>query len=199
MPNNAMPNSEGLGISEIGRRIFGALPEIPGENAASYDELLTRMSETLKPGDLLEEVWVRDIVDLAWEALRLRRLKARLLAARAREGLVDVLFDLGAPNVSDTSRAWAARDPAAIESINATLSGAGLSMDSVMARTLSKSIRDIESIERMTMAAEARRNAALEQIDRHRAKFALRLRRTIEEVEGVELKRLENAPAIEAA
>jgi hypothetical protein len=194
-----MPNSEGLVISEIGRRIFGALPEIPGENAASYDELLTRMSETLKPGDLLEEVWVRDIVDLAWEALRLRRLKARLLAARAREGLVDVLFDLGAPNVSDTSRAWAARDPAAIESINATLSGAGLSMDSVMARTLSKSIREIESIERMTMAAEARRNAALEQIDRHRAKFALRLRRTIEEVEGLELKRLENAPAIEAA
>jgi|tagenome__1003787_1003787.scaffolds.fasta_scaffold20710305_3 hypothetical protein len=50
----------------------------------------------------------------------------------------------------------------------------------------------------MTMAAEARRNAALEQIDRHRAKFALRLRRTIED-EGIELKRLENAPAIEAA
>jgi hypothetical protein len=47
--------------------------------------------------------------------------------------------------------------------------------------------------------SEARRNAALEQIDRHRAKFALRLRRTIEEVEGLELKRLENAPAIEAA
>jgi hypothetical protein len=132
-----MPNSEGLVISEIGRRIFGDLPEIPGENPASYDELLTRMSETLKPGDLLEEVWVRDIVDLAWEALRLRRLKAKLLAARAREGLVEVLFDLGAANVSETSRAWAARDTAAIEYINATLSGAGLSMDSVMARTLS--------------------------------------------------------------
>jgi hypothetical protein len=72
-------------------------------------------------------------------------------------------------------------------------------MHAVMARTLSENIRDIEIIERMTTTLESRRNATLEQIDRHRAKFALRLRRTIEEVEAVELKRVENAPAMAQA
>ena len=49
------------------------------------------------------------------------------------------------------------------------------------------------------MAAEARRNAALEQIGRYRAKFAMRMRRTIEEVEDVALKRIETAPTIAPA
>ena len=53
-------------------------PLIEGEDAAGYDELLARISGTLKPADILEEIWVRDVVDLVWDAFRLRRLKAHL-------------------------------------------------------------------------------------------------------------------------
>jgi len=45
-------------------------PLIEGENAASYDDLLARISGTLKPADILEEIWVCDVVDLVWEKLR---------------------------------------------------------------------------------------------------------------------------------
>ena len=62
-------------------------PLIEGEDAASYDDLLTRISGTLKPADILEEIWVRDVVDLVWDAFRLRRLKAHLLTAAAHEGV----------------------------------------------------------------------------------------------------------------
>jgi len=140
---------------------------------------------------------VRDIVDMTWDILRLRRLKAGLLAGGARHGLDNnLLSDLGAPGAYDTSKGWAAADRLAAERVNGTLAAAGLSMHAVMARTLSENIRDIETIERITMTLEARRNASLEQIDRRQAKLALRLRRTIEEVEAVDLKRIENAPAI---
>jgi hypothetical protein len=186
-------------VSHDARRILGDVPAIPGESAASYDELLTRMTETLKPGDLIEEVWVRDIVDMTWEILRLRRLNAGMLAGGARHGLDNLLSDLGAPGAYDTSKGWAAADRLAAERVNGTLAAAGLSMHAVMARTLSENIRDIETIERITMTLEARRNASLEQIDRRQAKLALRLRRTIEEVEAVELKRVENAPAMAQA
>ena len=36
----------------------------------------------IKPKDVLEEMWVRDVVDLTWETLRMRRLKAALLIVR---------------------------------------------------------------------------------------------------------------------
>jgi hypothetical protein len=49
----------------------------------------------------------------------------------------------------------------------------------------------------MTMAAEARRNAALHELDRHRASFALRLRRALQTVEEGELVVIAPEPAQE--
>ena len=46
-----------------------------------------------------------------------------------------------------------------------------------MAQTLAAEIDDIERIDRMITSAEARRNAALREIERHRTSVAERLRR----------------------
>jgi hypothetical protein len=40
-------------------------PLIEGENALAYGELINRISSAVKPKDILEEIWVRDVVDLA--------------------------------------------------------------------------------------------------------------------------------------
>src|SRR5262245_29067373 len=74
--------------------LFGPPPLFDGENTESYDELLARISAAVKPADILEEIWVRDIVDLAWEALRLRKLKANLMTATAYKGLEQILEPL---------------------------------------------------------------------------------------------------------
>jgi hypothetical protein len=170
------------------------------ENAADYEELLARITGALKPSDILEEIWVRDVADLVWDALRLRRLKASLLAGCAQEGVDQVLRGLDLRDPLRSSGSWAA-DPAAVDRIEAALAAAGSSLDMVMARTLSQRIDDIDRIERMTMAAEARRNAALQEIDRHRASFAKRLRGAVDEVEAAERKVIapENAPTGEPA
>ena len=71
---------------------FSALPPlIAGEDAAAYDDLLARISAALEPSDILEEIWVRDVVDMVWDALRLRRLKAQLLTVSAYEGMHTIL------------------------------------------------------------------------------------------------------------
>jgi hypothetical protein len=72
-------------------------------------------------------------------------------------------------------------------------------MNSVMARTLALKIHEIERIDRMTMAAEARRNAVLREIERHRASFARTLRRTVDDVEEADVKMLAAQQAAEAA
>jgi hypothetical protein len=63
---------------ERGRQLalFGPPPLIEGEDTRAYDELLTQISTAVKPANIPEDIWVQDIVDLVWEALRLRRLKA---------------------------------------------------------------------------------------------------------------------------
>jgi hypothetical protein len=62
-----------------GLRLFGPPPLLAGEDAAGYDELLARISSAVKPSDVIEEIWVRDIVDLSWEVFRWHRLKKEVL------------------------------------------------------------------------------------------------------------------------
>ena len=171
---------------------FGPAPLIEGEDGAAYDELLARISTAIKPADILEDIWVRDIVDLVWEILRLRRLKASLMAASAHKGLRTILYSL--PSQESTSTlvdGWVAREPRRTEQVNRMLASAGLTIDAVMAETLRANIDEIDRIERMTANAEARRNSALREIELHRATFAHRLQRTIQQVEDGEYQEVE--------
>jgi hypothetical protein len=54
---------------------------LEGENAASYDELLACICAAVKPVDVIEEMFIADVVALEWEILRWRRLKLGLIRA----------------------------------------------------------------------------------------------------------------------
>jgi hypothetical protein len=75
---------------------------------------MARFAAKLKPQsgrNAIEELWVRDIVDLLWESIRLRRLKAALMRANTHEGLAKLLAPL-APNLfegNELVRAWFSR------------------------------------------------------------------------------------------
>jgi hypothetical protein len=155
---------------------LGRAPLIPGDDSSGYDTLLARVSGAVRPGDLLEEAWVRDVVDLIWEAVRLRRLKAALMTACADEGMQKVLAGLGVDLPIHLSKRWAARELDAVGKVDALLAAAGLGMDHVMAQTLRTRIAEIERIDRMIASAEARRAATLREIAHHRERFAASLR-----------------------
>jgi hypothetical protein len=164
-------------------------PLIKGEDAASYDDLLARISGTLKPTDILEEIWVRDVADLVWDAFRLRRLKAHLLAAAAHEGMAELIGPLLKwDHTFDIAVGWTLREEAAVKTVHGMLAAAGLTVDAATAVTFARKIHEIERIDRMTMAAEARRNAILREIERHRATFTRTLRRTVADVEDADFK-----------
>ena len=78
-------------MAAVRASVSANLSEQNNPNKNAYDELLARVSGAVKPSDVLEEIWVRDVIDLVWEALRLRRLKADLIAANAHEGLEQIL------------------------------------------------------------------------------------------------------------
>jgi hypothetical protein len=163
---------------------FGPPPVIEGDDRAAYDALLAQISGAVKPADILEDIWVRDIVDLVWEIFRLRRLKANLMAATASKGLQKMMEPFSFEEWRDLVEAWAARKPEAIERVNHLLASAGLTMDAFMLQSFCDNLHAIECIERMITKAEVRRNDALFEIERHRSTFAFTLRRTVQQVEA---------------
>ena len=157
---------------------------LKGEQPAAYEKLLAQVIAAVEPKDVIEELWVRDVVDLAWEAARLRRLKAELLNSSLALGLgriLDRVLDLR--HRTKLVQDWSLRDDAALTEVNMLLRQMGQSMDGVMGQTLSSKIDDIERIDRMLANAEARRNLVLREIDRHRAAVAARLRDATEQIE----------------
>jgi hypothetical protein len=153
---------------------FGAPPLFPGEDAAGYDELLERLSVAIKPKDFVEEMWVRDCADLTWETARMRRIKAALLTSAMLRQLKNKF------EPDELLHDWAARDPDAVKEVDRLLALDGHTIDDLAAQVLSIEIERFERIDRMIMNAEARRNAALRELERHRATLAQALRQASE-------------------
>jgi hypothetical protein len=167
--------------------LLGPPSIIYGEAKDGYDALFARVQASVRPKDIFEEFWVKDVVDLVWWAQRLRRLKDNLLVATTQEAITEVMLPLiGDDKALALAHGWAVRKPEFVEKLRSYLRHAELSMDVVMAQALQIRLDDIERIDRMLMNAEARRNAVLREIDRHRAALADALRRAIENVRDAE-------------
>jgi hypothetical protein len=176
--------------------LFGPPPLFDGEDTEIYDQLAREISTAVMPVDILEDIWVRDVVDLTIEVLRLRRLKASLMKANEYKGLSETLAPLVGRSQAETlAEGWAARKPEVVEEVNKTLTSAGLTADSILAQTFSLKLNDIERIEHMIALAEARRNATLREIDRHRQTLGQKLRRAAQQLEDGQVRVIESTPA----
>ena len=67
--------------------LFGPPLVLEGEDAAAYDELVGRVCAAVKPVDVIDEMFIDDIVSLEWEILRWRRLKRTLMREPALKAL----------------------------------------------------------------------------------------------------------------
>jgi hypothetical protein len=182
---------------EVARPLDSSLIEILGppallesEDAGAYDAMHDQVREAVAPTDVIEEIWVRDIVDLVWETLRLRRLRAKLIDAARGRALWKLLEDLGVgyTDRNDLVGKWVNRQVGARKEVDKLLKKAGFDADTIVARTLAARIDDVEPIDRMIMQGETRRNAVLREIDRRREAVARRLKDAVAEIEDAEFE-----------
>jgi hypothetical protein len=189
--------------------IFGPPPLVDGEDERAYDNLLTQLSSAVKPTDIIEEIYIHDVVDLTWEILRWRRIKISLVEKGMRYALAQTLkqffpkrrseaekrslFPDFTPSKAATKLAkkWDQRDPVAIEQVNKLLSSVNTTIDAVAAGIIIDKLDHIERVDRLVTIAEGRRNAIFREIDRHRMTFAQALRGNVRAIENVEFEAVE--------
>ena len=174
--------------------LLGARPLIGSEDTAGYDELLARLCATLRPSDSLEEVWIRDLVDLVWDTFRLRRAKATMLSYRAAQEVRAMLIDY--PDGPKMAQMWATGDETAVKNVEQALRSVGSSGEHAISVAMCSSMQEVERLDRMLVSAEARRSAALRELDYHRSPFVQEVRRAIAQAEASE--RTRDAPPIAA-
>ena len=139
--------------------LFGPPPLLEGEDAAAYDQLLARICAVVKPVDVIDEMFIADIVSLEWEVLRWRRLKSSLIRARGLEALEGFLagqldYDLYSEHFADQlaeilrdnlpedqvedartlARECAGNEPDAVDKVKKIFFGRLLDMDKVLDR-----------------------------------------------------------------
>jgi hypothetical protein len=247
--------------------LFSQPQLLAGEDAADYDQLLARVCAVVKPVDIIDEIFIADVVSLEWEVLRWRRLKWSLLRARGlnalerfldkeldydlysehfADDLAEILRDNLPEDQADSAQTLAYkcarnetdgvdkvnklladiagitgierdidhvlnmarwhkakelvqqyvwREPGAVTLIHELLTGAGVSMDALMADALAEKLDDIERIDHLTTIAESRRNASLREIERRSAVLGKALRRSVQQVEDAEFEVIETTPA----
>jgi hypothetical protein len=156
----------------LGDKIFGPLPRVPGEDPEAYRALVHEGFESLEPKNLFEEIWIRDLVDYAWEMGRLTRLKADVLlsdvalevAERTQRPLAAVLADCFFAN-------WFAGAPQAPGEVEKMVASVGMSVEALYARSLVRKADSIGRIDRIYFHAASRRDEILKEIESQREAF----------------------------
>ena len=99
--------------------ILGPPPILQSESLDAYNALHDRVRSSVVPTDVIEEIWVRDVVDLTWDVLRLRRLKSKIFAVRERRGLQAMLGPrLSYNRMQDLAGGWFAREEASLKEVD---------------------------------------------------------------------------------
>jgi hypothetical protein len=173
-------------------RLFGPPPLLEGEDAAVYEELAARVFSAVQPTDFIEEIWARDLADVSWNLLRLRRVQAAFLSAQVSDAASDAanteatsLAEAEAELMEgsekeemvrflkDDSLSWeklVAQNPRANEKFQGLWASAmsNLDMDAIQAKVMLREFDKIEQIENLIAITERRFDAIIREMDRHR-------------------------------
>ena len=178
---------------------LGAPPLIPGEAAQDYQQLQNAVINVMKPVDFLETMWTRDVVDLQWDIIRFRRIKADVITyfyeGRCLERSLRAEISEREFRAKATKKEIASYEARCLEKsaqIGEETRAKLLKND--IASVVAFRIDALERIDRMVMTMEARRNAAYHEAERHRIGLGERLRHATEQVEDAEFREVDGPP-----
>ncbi len=162
--------------------LFGSAPILKTEDEEIYWNCMERVVKCVEPQDVIEWLWVKDVVDLSWEILRFRRLKIDLVEIDREDKNATIEWErehFDEPYVDFMSGKRTPRDTADIE---ARKHKQLLDTETDSVKLLFKHIEEYERIEKLLTSAELRRDKILREIELRRDHMSRRLRAASDEI-----------------
>jgi hypothetical protein len=181
-PRNSAVKDHARFLPDCLGELFGHAPALKSENNKVYWDFMNEVVRCIKPENMIEWLWVKDVVDLSWEILRLRKLKITLIEIERENTNATIEWGREHPDEPDyddwtkTSRARTAKE------IEFRKNRPLLDTETDSAELLWKHIDQYEHIERLLTSVELRRDRILREIELRRAEVARRLRQTTDEI-----------------
>lgn len=159
---------------------------LPDECAEHYEAIVRSIVNELEPKDIFEAIWTKDIIDLIWDAKRLRRWRSLILVQadlKAAEELIEPglrhadpmgLLAFEGSSADALAAGWVTGSAKERARVDQLLEERGLTREDVRAHGFLKSLPSIERIDRMVAVADQRRDSLFREIERKRASFAQR-------------------------
>jgi hypothetical protein len=185
------------------KRLFGPPPVLSTERIGAYYEITTCFLRELDPRDFIEKMFIRNLTDFTWDAIRYTRYKTLGIDSRFRQRIA---FELQRKKLLAQRKEGLLRDHAEksakppnelarIDQVEGLAESTSTEVDEILERTpqeldhvraLEASIEIHERLDRLLNNAIARRNDALAQFERYRAGLGKRMRKLSDEIIDVE-------------
>jgi hypothetical protein len=178
------------------RFLFDPRPLTVHEDPGVYDRLLACIVQDVKPRDIIEWIWVKDILDLVWEARRLRFYKVLVMQVRMRKAGGRLLAQVFEPEALDdvpvlrSERAvseYQSGNGKGITPVLDALDALGLPEDALSVAAFLDALPELEQIDQMLRSVESRRNSVLREIERQRFATSQRLRSAAKNADVVDV------------
>jgi hypothetical protein len=159
--------------------IFGLPPLLEGENVNDYKVIEHWLRNAIKPIDIIDEIWLQDIVSSQWEILRLKRMKISILSTTK----------VRAYSVMKQDRLGVYHHNAHTEdmTISEALEALGYEKNDLTARSYLINIEALTTVDNQIFRLETRRNSTYREIENRRSNQEKK-RQVIEDIETVPLK-----------
>ena len=167
--------------------LFGYAPILKTEDEEIYWNCMERVVKCVVPQDIIEWLWIKDVVDLSWEILRLRRLKIDLVEIDRENQNARIEEHAGEPHFDDFSGTSTPRTP---EEIEDRKNERFVDTEDYSAELLFEHIEKYERIEKLLTSAELGRDRILREIELRRDHMGQRLRAASNEIVGAQVPRI---------
>jgi hypothetical protein len=171
--------------------LLRASPLVFTECQVEFDRISDALEQLIKPDGIVEQMYVTDMAHYIWEILRLRRCKAQIINVNLHSVILEIIGDRAQSGSIDW-RSYKPQDDIQItatefskpsfmgeegnESALQTIDELGLDAAAVEAQAVRRSFSDLDRLERLLAALEARRDKALRRVAEYRAGLSQILR-----------------------
>jgi hypothetical protein len=169
------------------RLLCGNPPVLSSEKRRDYESVFCYIADCVKPTDFIEWLWLKDIVDHTWEIRRLRRFKNQLIEIGLPTDQNDAAEEDPFADIMATIQQHAYENPIdrfekKEEAPDKPKKRKRRPSEADAVQSFRHSIGDYQTLDRLLISAEDRRNAVLREIDRRRDGLVQSLRRACDDV-----------------